>query len=215
MLKWMFAVAFSLGLASPALAQKTDLPDRPAKLKNELDQTPIKEGIQALKQGGECTVQYIVGVDGKAKDITADCSVPEMAPYAVRTIQSGVWDPEIFDHEFFDSFPIKQVFKFGTAAGSGVDPRGEKSPVLKTGVQAKDIGRIMKDVDKPGACNVKYTVGADGKPKDIVPNCDPAEYDEMVKQAMSKMVFEPGLKDGKPTDWPGLSTPINLKSPQG
>ncbi len=215
MLKWMFAVALAAGLASPAFAQKTDLPDRPAKLKNELDQGPIKEGIQALKLGGECTVQYIVGVDGKAKDITADCSVPEMAPYAVRTIESGIWDPEVFDHEFFDSFPVKQVFKFGTTAGPSVDPRGEKSPVLVTGVQQKDIERMISNVDKSGSCNVKYTVGANGKPKDIVPNCEPAVYDDKIRDAMAKMVFEPGQKDGKPTDWPGLSTPMNLKKPGG
>ena len=30
-----------------------------------------------------------------------------------------------------------------------------------------------------------------------------------------KMKFEPGQKDGKPTDWPGLNTPMNLTKPNG
>jgi hypothetical protein len=213
MLKWICAVAFAAALASPAFAQKTDLPDRPAKQTKEFDQGPIKEGIAALKQGGECTVQYIIGVNGKAKDITADCSVPDMAPYVVRTIETGVWEPEIFEHEFFDSFPRKQAFKFGTTSSAAADPRGEKSPVLVTGVQQKDIERAINQVDQTGSCNVKYTVGADGKPKDIVPNCDPSAYNDKIAEAMSKMVFEPGLKDGKPTDWPGLNTPVNLTKP--
>src|SRR5689334_3091799 len=118
MLKCICAVALAAGLASPAFAQKTNLPDRPAKQIKEFDQGPIKEGIAALKQGGECSVQYIIGVNGKAKDITTDCSVPDMAPYVVRTIETGEWDPEIFDHEFFDSFPRKQSFKFGTSSAA-------------------------------------------------------------------------------------------------
>ena len=215
MLKWMCALGLAAGLASPAFAQKTDLPDRPAKQIKEFDQTAMKEGIATLKASGECTVQYIVGVNGKAKDITADCSVPDMAPYIVRSIETGEWTPEIFDHEFFDSFPVKQVFKFGTTSAAASDPRGEKSPVLVTGVLQKDIERAIAQVDKPGKCAAKYTVGADGKPKDIVPNCEPAAYNDKIIEAMKKMVFEPGQKDGKPTEWPGLSTPITLSKPGG
>ena len=66
-----------------------------------------------------------------------DCTHPEMAPYIVRTIETGTWDPEVFDHEFFDSFPFRQVFNYGTGA-AGPDPRGEKSPVLDTGIDVKD-----------------------------------------------------------------------------
>jgi hypothetical protein len=216
MLKWICAGALAVGLASPAFAQKTDLPDRPAKQIKDFDQTAMKEGIATLKASGECTVQYIVGVNGKAKDITTDCSMPEMGPYVTRSIETGEWEPEIFDHEFFDSFPVKQVFKFAAAPGApAVDPRGEKSPVLVSGIEQKDIARAINQVDKPGTCNVKYTVGADGKPKDIVPNCDPVAYDEKIIEAMKKMKFEPGQKDGKPTDWPGLNTPMNLTKPNG
>ena len=43
-----------------------------------------------------------------------DCTHPEMAPYIVATIETGAWEPEIFDHEFFDSFPIRQIFNYGT-----------------------------------------------------------------------------------------------------
>lgn len=213
MLKWIAAVAFAAAFAGPAFAQKTDLPDRPLKKIKDFDQTAIKEGIAALKQGGQCTVNYIVDTKGKAKDITADCSVPEMAPYIVRSIETGEWESEITGGEFFDSFPINQTFKFGTAPA--VDPRGEKGPVLVTGVMQRDIDRAIKTVDKPGKCTVKFTVGADGKPKDVIPTCDPPAYDPLITEAMKTMEFDPGLKGGQPTDWPGMSMPINLTKPNG
>lgn len=213
MIKWMCAVALAAAFAGPAFAQKTDLPDRPLKQIKPFDPEPIKQGIQTLQQGGECTAQFIVAANGKARDITADCSAPDMAPYVVQSIRSGEWEAEVIDGELLDSYPIKQSFKFGTASGPAVDPRGEKSPVLKTGVRQGEIKRAISQVNKAGTCNVKYTVGADGKPKDIVPNCDPAAYDEKIAEAVSHMEFEPGLKDGKPTDWPGLNTPMSFDAP--
>ncbi|RYY94992.1 MAG: hypothetical protein EON61_23085 [Alphaproteobacteria bacterium] len=213
MLKWMCAVALAGAAAGPAFAQKTDLPDRPVKLIKPFDQTPIKEGLTALKQGGQCTVQYIVGVDGHAKHITADCTVPEMAPYVTRTVQSGEWDSEITGGEFFDSFPIKQAFKFGTE--QAVDPRGEKAPVLVTGLAQKDIERALARVDKEGSCAMKFTVGADGKAKDVAPNCEPAAFNDYIAEAAKQMKFEPGQKGGQPTEWPGLSTTVKLSKPKG
>jgi len=213
MLRWVCVAALAAMVTGPAFAQKTDLPDRALKQTTPFDQSPIREGLTALKQGGECTVAYIVGVNGKAKDIKADCSVPDMAPYAIRTIESGAWDAEITGGEFFDSFPMKQVFKFGTQ--QAVDPRGEKAPVLKADLQQKDIARAIEQVDESGVCNVKYSVGADGKVKDVTPNCQPAAYDARIVEAMKKMEFQPGLKGGKPVDWPGLSMPMNLTKPKG
>lgn len=214
MLKWMCAAAAAIALAAPAFAQKTDLPDRPAKQLNQFDVTAMKEGNATLKVNGSCTAQYIVSVEGKAKDITVDCMHPEMAPFVVRTIETGVWEPEIFDGEFFDSFPLRQVFNYGTGAG-GPDPRGETSPVMETGIEPRDIQRAMRAVDKEGVCEVKYTVGADGKPKDIQPNCTPPEYDAPIAEAVASMEFKPGLKGGAPTDWPGMSMPLKLSKPPG
>jgi hypothetical protein len=70
-------------------------------------------------------------------------------------------------------------------------------------------------VDQEGACEVRYTVGANGKPKDIVPNCTPPEYNELIAAAVAKMVFSPGQKGGAATDWPGVSMPIKLTKPKG
>jgi len=215
MLKLMCSVAAALALTAPAFAQKTDLPDRPAKQINQFDVTAMKEGNTTLKLNGSCTAQYIVSTEGKAKDITVDCTHPEMGPFVVRTIETGVWEPEIFDHEFFDSFPMRQVFNYGTGAAAGPDPRGEKSPVLDTGIEPKDIQRAINQVDQEGMCDVRYTVGADGKPKDIQPNCTPEAYNEKVAEAISKMEFKPGQKGGAPTDWPGMSMPLKLTKPKG
>jgi len=212
MLKWMCAAAASLALAGPAFAQKTDLPDRPAKQTTQFDVAAMREGNVLLKANGTCTAQYIVGANGRAKDITVDCTHPDMATYVSRTIETGVWDAEVLEKEFLDSLPMRQIFNYGTGA-AGPDPRGEKSPILVDGLRERDISGAIGKVDKEGMCDVKYTVGADGKPKDVQPNCTPEEYNDLIIAAMAKMVFTPGQKGGAPTDWPGISMPVKLAKP--
>lgn len=206
MLKWFCAAALAMSVVSPALAQKPA--DRPLKKIKELDQTPIKEGLTALKLGGECTVNYIVATTGKAKNITADCTVPEMAPYAVRAVESGEWEAEIVGGDLFDSYPQRQIFRFGTTVVA--DSRGEKGPTLVTGIAQRDIDKAIDVVKQEGACDVKFTVGADGVPKDIVPSCTPSMFDSHIIEAVKKMKFNPGLKGGQPTDWPGMNAPMKL-----
>lgn len=214
MLKWMCVAAASLALAAPALAQKTDLPDRPAKQTTAFDITAMKEGNSLLKANGACSAQYIVGADGRAKDITVDCTHADMTPYVVRTIETGVWDAEVLEGEFLDSFPMRQAFNYGTGP-AGPDPRGEKPPVLVDGLRERDITNAIAKIDQEGVCDVKYTVGANGKPKDVQPNCAPPEYNELILAAMAKVTFTPAQKDGAPADWPGLSMPIKLTKPKG
>jgi hypothetical protein len=214
MLRWICAVALAAAAASPALAQKPA--DRPAKQTKPFDQTAMKEGMAVIKQGGECIVTYVVSKEGRAKDIKPDCTVPEMAPYVARTVESAEWQPEIFDGEIFDTEPIKQIFKFGGGGGApAVDPRGEKAPVKIKDIEAKDVERAINRVDKEGTCDVKYTVGADGVPKDIQPNCTEVALNPHIAEAVAKMRFEPGQKGGQPTEWPGMSLPMNLTKPKG
>jgi len=214
MLKWMCAAAASLAFAGPALAQKTDLPDRPAKQTTPFDVAAMKEGNTLLKANGTCMAQYIVGANGRAKDITVDCTHADMAPYVSRTIETGVWDAEVLEKEFLDSLPMRQIFNYGTGP-AGPDPRGEKSPVLVDGLRERDITAALAKVDQEGMCDVKYTVGANGKPKDVEPNCTPPEYNDLILAAVARMVFEPAQKGGAPTDWPGINMPVKLTKPQG
>jgi len=211
MLKWICAAALALAATSPALAQKPA--DRPAKQTKPFDQTPMKEGMAAIKLGGECVVTYVVSKEGKAKDIKPDCTVPEMAPYIARTVETAEWTPEIFDGEIFDTEPIKQIFKFSGPAAAPVDPRGEKAPVQIKGIEPKDVERAISRTKKQGTCDVKYTVGADGVPKDIQPNCTEPALNSHILEAVGRMRFEPGQKGGQPTEWPGMSMPMNLSKP--
>lgn len=210
---WMCAIAASLALAAPAFAQKTDLPDRPAKQITEFDVSAMREGNTLLQASGSCTAQYIVGANGRAKDITVDCTTAEMAPYVVRTIETGVWEPEVLEKEFLDSLPMRQMFNYGTGP-AGPDPRGEKSPILVDGLRERDITNAIAKVDEEGTCEVKFTVGANGKPKDVQPNCTPEGYNDLIVAAMARMQFQPGQKDGQPTDWTGMSMPIKLTKPK-
>ena len=63
---------------------------------------------------------------------------------------------------------------------------------------------------EPGECKATLTVGLDGKPKDIAPNCTPDEYNKLIQAAIEDMRFEPGVKDGKPAEWPGFQVPLKL-----
>lgn len=216
MLKWICAVALGVMVTSPAWAQdeKASGPDRPARQTTQFDTTAMKEGNATLKLSGSCKAQYVVSAKGKAKSISVDCTHPEMAQYVVRTIETGVWEPEIFDGYYFDTDPRNQIFNYGSGPPA-VDPRGEKGPVLQTGVEQKAINRAIIKIDQPGTCDVKFTVGADGKPKDIAPNCTPEAYNVPIGEAIGAMVFVPGQKGGAPTDWPGMSMPLNLTKPNG
>ena len=215
MLKSICAAAFATAFTAPAFAQKTDLPDRPLKQTKAFDPAPLREGVGAIRQSGECTVTYIIDATGKPKDVKAECAPPEMAPYAAKMIETGAWEPEIFDHEFFDSYPQKQIFKFvGSAAPAVADPRGEKAPVVITDLSPNDINRAISMVGKGGTCNLNFTVGADGNPKDIKPNCEPRELNPRINDAVKKMKYTPGEKGGKPVDWPNMTIPLNLTGNQ-
>jgi hypothetical protein len=212
MLKWMCVAAAAMALTAPAFAQKTDLPDRPAKQITPFDVSAMNEGQRTLKVNGACTARYVIAIAGKAKDITVDCTHPEMVPFVIKTIETGVWEPEIFDHEFFDSDPIRQAFNYGS--GAAVDPRGQTAPTVEKDIEPRDVQAVITKVRAEGTCQVKFTVGADGKPKDIVPNCTPEAYNTGITEAVGKMTYKPGLKDGKPTDWPNMVKPIKLGAPE-
>ena len=55
MLKWMCAVAAAMALAAPAFAQKTDLPDRPAKQLNQF----VHPMVAACKRGYQTPAQVM------------------------------------------------------------------------------------------------------------------------------------------------------------
>ena len=210
MLKWICAVALVAAVAEPALAQKPK-ENRPLKMIKTFDTEPIKEGIRAVKQSGECVVTFVVSTEGKPKNAKADCTVPELAPYAIRSVESSEWQAEIFQGELFESDPIKQTFKFGAIAAAPPDPRGEKAPVVVTGIDGKEVERAIAKVGGPvERCDPTFTVGADGKPKDIVPNCTPQALNPAITEAIKKMVYTPGQKGGAPTDWPNMQMPMNL-----
>lgn len=214
MLKWIFAGALAVAAAGPAFAQKTDIPDRPLKQTTAFSDAPLKEGIVAVKQSGECTVTYIVGADGKPKDIKPECTPPEMAPYATRMIETGAWESEITGGEFFDSYPIKQIFKFGAvASAAAADPRGEKAPVVVKDIEPEAVAAAMSRARNGAKCNVTLTVGTDGKPKNIAPNCTPSDVNSRITEAVKKMTFHPGLKGGQPVEWPNMVIPMNFAPP--
>ena len=216
MMKWICALALAAAAAAPALAQqdvKTNLPDRPLKQLKDFDQEPIKEGMKTTGQSGLCTATYIVGTSGKPKNVVADCPSPDFVPYVVRAVEGAEFEAEIVGGYIFESRPRRQQFKFGTVVNT-VDSRGEKAPVLTRVILEVDLQKVIQRLKKDDRCDLKFTVGADGVPKDIQPNCTVESANEPLVQAVQKMKYTPAEKGGQPTDWPGISMPVSIAATQ-
>lgn len=215
MMKWMCALALAACAAAPAFAQqdvKTNLPDRPLKQIKDFDQEPIKEGMKTTGQSGLCTATYIVGTSGKPKNVVADCPSPDFVPYVVRAVEGAEFEAEIVGGYIFESRPRRQSFKFG-AETVAVDPRGERAPVLTRSIQESELQRVIQRLKQNDKCDLKFTVGADGVPKDIQPNCTAESANLPLTEAVKKMKYTPAEKGGQPTDWPGISMPVSIAKP--
>ena len=205
------ALALAAFAATPAFAQntKTTLADRPMKQVKDFDPEPIKEGMKTTGQSGLCTATFVVGENGKAKNITADCPSPDFIPYVVRAVEGAEWEAEVVGGYFFSSRPRKQQFKFGTVVTAAADPRGEKPPSMIRSVQEQDLDRVLARFKQDDKCDLKFTVGADGVPKDIQPNCTVEAANPPLIEAVAKMKYTPAEKGGVATDWPGISMPVS------
>ena len=206
------ALALAAFVGAPAYAQntKTTLADRPMKQIKDFDPEPIKEGMKTTGQSGLCTASFIVGENGKAKNIAVDCPSPDFIPYVVRAVEGAEWEAEVVGGYFFSSRPRKQMFKFGTVVAAAVDPRGEKPPSMIKGVQEADLAKVIQRLKQEDRCDLKFTVGADGVPKDIQPNCTAEAANPPLLEAIAKMKFTPAEKGGVATDWPGMSMPVSI-----
>jgi hypothetical protein len=208
MLKSICAAGLAAVLALPAVAQAPQKEDRAPKQLTAADGAVVKEAVNAIKEPGECTVVYTVGKDGKPKDMKADCNPAEYAPYALKAMATVTWSPEMVSGEIFETEGIKQPFKFGVVAAPA---SADKPPVATTPLDGADINRALIKTNAEGSCNMSYTVGTDGKAKNIVPNCTPSKFDKYIKAAVEHMRFTPGEKDGKPVDWDLTNQVLNLK----
>lgn len=203
------AVALAGVLAAPALAQKPG--DKLPVLVTGPDKAVIKEAAETVKAPGECSVEFIVGKDGKPKNMKPTCTNDAYLPFVERAMAMVLYEPEIFDGEVFESEPKRQPFKFGvTQAATPAGQPGDKAPVVIKNIDPRDIKRALDKINEAGTCNAVYTVAADGKTKDIQPNCTPEAFNPLILEAIKKMTFKPGEKAGKAIDWPGMQTPMNL-----
>lgn len=194
-------------MAAPALAQEKG-EYRDATRTKGPDMSIVQSAVNELAGGAECNAVFTVGTDGKPKDVEPNCSDPRYDPYIVRAVESMEYLPEIFDGELFDTEGVKQPFVFGVQTGS---PDGQKPTATKP-VNGGDITRAINRVDEEGTCEVEFTVGTDGKPKDIEPNCDPSKYDSYIADIIADTEYEPGMRDGQAVDWP-MSMPLKLSKP--
>jgi hypothetical protein len=211
---WLSA-ALVLGLAGAAIAQEPPKDRAPTRV-NQIDMTIIQEALKTVGKDSDCMAEFVVGKDGKTKDIKPNCQVAEYDPFVVRAITALEYLPEIFAGEIFESDPLKQPFKFvapktpvAAAAPAGTPP------VVSKPIEPKDVSRAINRINEPGTCKATFTVGVDGKPKDIQPNCTPDKYNKLIGEAIGKMRYTPGQKGGQAVDWPGVEFPLTLTKPNG
>ena len=151
------------------------------------------------------------GFTGEITVVNAEDTAPYDRPPLSKKFLSGEWEAEITGGEFFDSFLRKQVLQFtANTVAAAASPNGEKAPVLVTDISPNDVKSAISMTNKAGKCNVVFTVGTDGAPKDIKPNCENRELNPRISAAVKKMKYEPGMKGGKAVDWPNVSVPLNL-----
>lgn len=208
-MRGMILAAAALAAGAPAMAQTPKLPDSPPKLVSGPTTDVIREAVNTIKLSGECMVGFTIGKDGKAKDLAPTCTPEDYTPYVIRAMEGVTYEPEIFDGEIWETEGQRQPFKFTgpTVAASTVKPA-----VVVKNVDPKDISRALNKVDEPGVCNVEFVVGVDGKPKDIQPNCTPDAYNKPIADALKKVVYTPGEKDGQKVETK-VSMPLNLTKP--
>lgn len=209
MLKLICGAALVAVMAAPAMAQEKGEYRNATRTKGP-DMSIVQDAVDELAGGAECNAVFTVGTDGKPKDVEPNCSDPRYDPYIVKAVESMEYLPEIFDGELFDTEGVKQPFVFGvqTAAGS----EDGQPPTVKTNVNSGDVSRAINRVDEEGVCEATFTVGADGKPKDIEPNCTPDRYDSYIVDIIADMEYEPGMKEGQAVDWP-MTMPLKLTKP--
>ena len=215
MLKRIYGAALVAALAgttlSGAAAAQEKCEYRNATRVSGPDMQIVQNAVNELAGGAECNAVFTVSTEGKPKDIEPNCSDPRYDPYIVKAVESMEFLPEIFDGELFDTEGVKQQFTFGVVAAEATEDG--QPPKVKKEIEPRDIERAINRVDKEGVCEIEYTVGVNGKPKDIQPNCDPSAFDDHIRTAIERMEYEPGMREGKAVDWPGVKMPLKLSKP--
>lgn len=84
-----------------------------------------------------------------------------------------------------------------------------------TGPDVAIIQDAAKELKLGGECNTVFTVGLDGKPKDIKPNCNPPDYDPYVIKAMASVTYSVELFAGEQFETEGVKQPFKFGAGPG
>ena len=95
------------------------------------------------------------------------------------------------------------------AAPAIAQEEGEYRAATRT--KGPDMSIVQNAVDQlaGGAeCNAVFTVGEDGKPRHVEPNCSDPRYDPYIVQAVESMEYEPEIFDGEIFATEGVKQPF-------
>ena len=79
-----------------------------------------------------------------------------------------------------------------------------------TGPDVAVIKEAVNTLREPGECMVEFTVGLDGKPKDMKPTCTPETYAPYALKAMATVEYLPEIFAGEMFETEGLRQPFKF-----
>ncbi|MBI1360355.1 MAG: hypothetical protein GC155_08735 [Alphaproteobacteria bacterium] len=79
-----------------------------------------------------------------------------------------------------------------------------------TGPDVKVVKEAVDTVKQPGECTVVFTIGKDGKPKDLKPTCSVDAYVPYVERAMATVTYDPEVFDGEVFETEGVKQPFSF-----
>jgi hypothetical protein len=86
----------------------------------------------------------------------------------------------------------------------------DRAPKMVTGPDVAVIKAAAETLRQPGECMVEFTVGVDGKPKDMKPNCTPEAYNEYAVKAMATVEYLPEIFAGEVFETEGFKQPFKF-----
>ncbi len=110
---------------------------------------------------------------------------------------------------------LRTIFVAMAVVAAGISPALAQKPADRaakqvTGPDAGAIREGLAAIGEDGECMVTFTVGKDGKPKDIKPECTPEAYAPYAVKAMATVEYLPEIFDGDTWDTEGVRQPFKF-----
>ncbi len=109
---------------------------------------------------------------------------------------------------------LKWLFGAGLAlalaAPATAQKPGDHLAKALTGPDVEVVKEAVNAVKQPGECTVVFTIGKDGKAKDLKPTCSVDAYVPYVERAMATVTYDPEVFDGEVFETENVRQPFTF-----